>query len=134
MTDKTPNKPLETPLKVDLDKVIVEPELEPKVETRGRKKGSKYKKKLNLEDVELPIAILLINLSQSIATARNDTRWTMTQIEAEQIQDGLKNWIEYRLPMLEKFYPEICLFVPISIYLLRVANSPKITTEIIPPK
>lgn len=104
-------------------------ELPPKPNRGGRPKGYSPKKKDQITklDVELPIAVILMNLTTAIATRAQDDKYIMTLQEAKAIEEGFNTWVKMRLPLISKYYPEVILITPIIAYGMRVLVTPKTT-------
>lgn len=117
------------------DTVIIKPgvpvgELPPppsKKKTKGKGKPGRPKKyDLDLADLKVPLGLLVIQLTSSLAERKKDERWVATALEAQKIEDAFNTWIEIRLEFLKVIYPELLVLCAISSYFLRVSTMPKL--------
>lgn len=92
--------------KVPVDKPLIEPE------AKKKKKRKKPKKTLELSDIKIPLALLVMSITDSIGG-----KWVATDKELKDIEDGFNLWVEYRFAVLQKLAPELVLVVPIINYL-----------------
>ena len=121
--------------KSERDKVVIRPgipgeELPPspskkKAKSKG-KPGRPKKYDLDLADLKVPLGLLVIQLTSSLAERKKDERWVTTAIEAQKIEDAFNTWIEIRLEFLKVIYPELLVLCAVSSYFLRVSTMPKL--------
>ena len=96
-------------IKIPVDKPMLEPIEE---EKKKRKRRKTKKKGVELSDIKIPLALLVLSLTEAIGG-----KWTATEKEAVDIENGFNTWVELRLPILQKFAPELVLLIPIGNYL-----------------
>ena len=118
------------------DAVVIKPsvpggELPPastKKKPKGKGKPGRPKKyDLDLADLKVPLGLLVIQLTSSLAERKKDERWVATAMEAQKIEDAFNTWIEIRLEFLKVIYPELLVLCAVSSYVLRVSTMPKLS-------
>jgi len=76
------------------------------------------------EDIKIPVGILMISLTGIIAEKRHDERCLATKKEVQWWEDLFNAWIDYRLPVLMKYAPDLALLVPWVAYFQRISTLP----------
>ena len=81
-------------------------------EPKKKRKRKPKKKGLELSDIKIPLGLLVMTITDGIGG-----KWVATNKELKDIEDGFNMWVELRLPILQKFAPELVLLIPIANYL-----------------
>lgn len=97
-----------------------------KTPRRGRpRREKKAKADIDLSEVKIPFASILVDISRGIANRKGDNRYVMMESEGKAIEDAFAIWISYRAPIIAPVMPEVILLMPILAYILRVSISEK---------
>ena len=81
--------------------------------------------KVKPEDLKIPAGMLLVSFSGWIAEKRDDIRCLATKKEEEDFEKLFNAWIDFRLPVLIKFAPDIAVLVPLVCYMRRISTLPQ---------
>lgn len=75
-------------------------------------------------DLKIPIGILFLNVSATIAERRGDPRCVALPKEVDDFERLFNAWVDYRLPFLVQFAPDFAMLIPVVAYIRRISTLP----------